>query len=147
MSSSGFASRLLFFLLVLSSPLLGAPCTSSTYQISGSVRDANGNPIADASVFLLLDVVSEKKFHQHGMRAARFRTDGTGRYHAEIAYKGANRSQATPCAKRPRDLTVAASTGGHRLRLRSFKLKKLLVVEHFGFCHVQVPDLVLSTDR
>ena len=134
-------------LLLLSSPLHGAPCPSSTYQITGSVRDANGNPIADASVFLLLDVVSEKKFHEHGMRAARFRTDGAGRYQAEIACGDADRSQATPCAKRPRDLTIAASTGDHRLRLRSFKLKKLGVVENFGLCHIQVPDLVLSTDR
>ena len=80
-------TRVLSCLLLFSSPLLGAPCTSSTYQITGSVRDANGNPIADASVFLLLDVVSEKKFHEHGMRAARFRTNGAGRYHAEIACK------------------------------------------------------------
>ena len=138
---------LLLCILIPSSTLLGAPCTSSTYRITGSVRDAGGNPIADASVFLLLDVVSEKKFNEHGMRAARFRTDGAGRYHGEIACKDTSRNRATPCAKRLRDLTVAASTGGHRLRLRSFKLKKLGVVENFGLCHVQVPDLVLSTDR
>jgi len=140
-------TRLLFCVFLLSSPLFGAPCTSSTYRITGSVRDAHGNPIANASVFLLLDVVSEKKFHEHGMRAARFRTDDAGRYHAEIACGAQDRRQATPCAKRRRDLTVAASTGDHRLRLKSFKLKNLGVVENFGLCHVEVPDLVLSTNH
>ena len=139
-------TTILVCLLLLSSPSLGASCTSSTYQITGSVRDAHGTPIADASVYLLLDVVSEKKFQEHGMRAARFRTDGAGRYRAQIACKGED-SRSTACAKRPRDLTIAASTGGHMLRLRSFKLKRLGVVENFGLCHVQVPDLVLSTDR
>ena len=110
-------TRLMSCLLLFSSPVLAAPCTSSTYRITGRVQDANGSPIANASVFLLLDVVSEKKFHEHGMRAARFRTDGSGTYHAEIACDGDDSDRATPCAKRPRDLTVAASTGGHRLRL------------------------------
>ena len=139
--------RLAACLLLCTTPLLGAPCSSSTYQVRGAVRDAAGTPIDDASVFLLLDVVSEKKFHQHGMRAARFHTDGAGRYDASIACHNPDREQASPCAKNPRDLTIAATADGHRLKLKSFKLKNLNVAESYGVCFVQVPDLVLAAER
>ncbi len=138
---------LLFCALLLPSPLLGAQCSSDQYLISGMVRDAKGTPIVGATVQVLLDVISEKKFHEYGVRARSFHTDDSGRYIADLDCTGEHLDRPSPCAKKPRDLTIAASAVGYRGRLRSFKLKKLPVDEVFDLCTVEVPDLALSIDR
>ena len=82
------------------------------------------------------------------MRARTFHTDETGRFNADLACTGDHLDRPSPCAGgRLRDLTVAASAPGHRLQLKSFKLKKLEVYEIYDRCAVEIPDMQLSAER
>lgn len=128
-------------------PALAAACSSGYYQVTGIVRDTTGRPLADARVFVLLDTISEKKFLEQGVRARSFRTDGAGRFTANIDCNARGGDARNPCAKRPRDVTVAAVTHGYRLRLKGFKLKNLELNERGGGCMVQIPELTLSAER
>ena len=137
------AAPILLGILLAAPASAGGSCKSRHFVIAGTVRDTAGKPLADASVFLLVDTVSEKKFNQHGMRTRRFRTDKSGRYQGEIDCDAVPRDEPNPCARKPKDLTVAANSSSYRLKLKTFKLKNLGVVENQGYCYVALPDLVL----
>lgn len=130
-----------------SSLVAGDACKPARYQIMGSVLDAGGRPIADASVRLLLDQVSAQKFAEEGPRARLIRANRFGKYLALIDCDQARgiSDAPNPCAEKPRHLTVSVEAPGYRTKLIVFKLKDLDVIRDAGGCLVQVPDVKLSS--
>jgi hypothetical protein len=136
-----------FAATALASSYAGAGgCDPARYQIMGNVTDPGGQPIADASVRLLLDQVSLERFAEEGMRARLTRTAGTGAYLALIdcaAARGVT-DAPNPCAAKPRHLTVAVEASGFRTKLVAFRLRDLNIVKDAGGCLLQVPEIKLA---
>jgi hypothetical protein len=126
-------------------PPAAAQCRGDQYAVVGRVVDGMGQPVKEATIYVLLDQLSKKKFAEEGVRARTFRTDGSGRYSAYVDCREARASGGpNPCANKPKHVTVAADRSGYNLRLQTFKLKELGAEEQSGICHVRVPEIRLS---
>src|SRR5262245_3421146 len=112
------------------SPAGAVTCKPARYQLLGRVLDAGGAPLADASVRLVLDEVSAERFAEEGPRARLTRTGSSGAYLALIDCEttGAPSDAPSPCAAKPRHLTVSAEAPGHRGRVVVYKLKELEII-------------------
>lgn len=122
-----------------------AQCRSDEIEVIGMVKDSSGVPMRDATVYVLLDQISQKKWAEQGLRARRFRTDFNGQFRAYIDCAEARSGGGPdPCAKKPKHVTVAADPPDHRLKLQVFKLKELEIHERGGVCYVRVPEIRVS---
>ncbi len=116
-------------------------CEVRRYRVWGRVMDPNGRPLEHASVYLLLDEVSQKKFNDRGMRARSGSTNAYGRFRVDVVCEP--EAAPNPCAAKPKHVTVAASSPGHRTRMQVFRLKDLETDD--SGCGVVLPDIVLRT--
>ena len=136
--------RILLITFLLLAPQVGAvDCEYEAWAFFGAVRNAGGQPIGDAEVFLLLDKVSEGDYLREGVRGRRFRTNEYGKYQAGLVCSD-NRDAPNPCAKKPKHVTVAVSSPGHGMKLQVHKLKSLEIVMDDGVCFVQMPEIRLQ---
>ena len=133
------AALLIAAALAAAGPLSAGTCEIRRYRLWGRVLDPNGRPLVNASVHLLLDEISQKKFSQGGMRARGGNTNAYGTFRVDVVCEP--EAAPNPCAGHPKHVTVAASSPGHRARLQVFKLKELETDE--SGCGVVVPDIVL----
>ena len=122
-------------------------CRSEQIEVIGMVKDSSGVPVRDATVYVLLDQISQKKWSEQGFRARRFRTDFNGQFKAYIDCAEARASGGPePCARKVKHVTVAADQPGYRLKLQTFNFKGLEIVERGGVCFVRVPEIRVSED-
>lgn len=112
----------------------------------GQILDPASRPLADARVRLLLDEVSAQRYEEVGPRARATRTNPSGIYVVLIDCDEARgvTDAPSPCAGKPRHLTVLVEATGYRAKLIAFKLKDLTVTRDAGGCLVQVPNIKLS---
>jgi len=129
---------------VLIAPGAGAvDCDYDAWAFFGAVRDAGGQPLGDAEVFLLLDKVNQADYLREGVRGRRFRTNVYGKYQAGLVCSD-NRDAPNPCAKKLKHVTVAVSAPGHAMKLQVLKLNGLEIVKDDGVCFVQMPEIRLQ---
>jgi hypothetical protein len=144
---SRHAVLLLFALTVAATDSIAGPCSSGRYDVHGIVTDGAGQPLAQARVYLLLDEVSEKKSIEQGFRAVPAQAGSDGRFLASIdcaAYRSGGKSgEPSPCAKKPKHVTVFVGQEGFNAQAKVFRLKDLVVVESGGRCSVALPEVRL----
>ncbi|MCP3979645.1 MAG: hypothetical protein GY716_09990 [bacterium] len=140
-------SSILLFLVFAPSVATQSRCDARRYRLGGRVEGGAGRPVADARVHLLLDRVSQKKFHKQGIRARKARTDRHGRYDLEVACADSApelRNAPDPCAAKVQHVTVLAAAPAHRMKLQTFKLTELEVTA--DGCTIRVPTVTLRPD-
>ena len=123
-------------------PAAAGGCDSDAWAFYGAVRDASGNPIGDAEVFLLLDKIDQSEYLKEGVRGRRFRSNEYGKYQAGLICDD-NSDNPNPCARKLKHLTVVVSARDYAMKLRVFKLNDLSVMTEDGVCLVHVPELRL----
>ena len=137
-----------WFLVVLTTlPAWAGVCPNDRFEIHGIVIDAIGRPLENARVFVLLDQVSENKFLREGFRGRTFSTGADGQFSALMdcaAYREAAGGAPSPCAKKPKHLTVAAQHPGFKLQLKVFKLKELDIMDLGQSCAIALPQFKLT---
>jgi len=118
-------------------------CGHNAWAFYGAVRDAGGQPIGDAEVFLLLDKVNQTDYLKVGVRGRRFRTNEYGKYQAGLICSD-SRDAPNPCARRLKHLTIAVSSQGYAMKMQVFKLKSLEILAEDGVCFVRMPEIRLQ---
>ena len=144
MSPALYAPRaaVLIACLLIAPATSAVDCSHDAWAFYGAVREAGGQPINDAEVFLLLDKVSRADYLEDGVRGRRFRTNEYGKYQAGLVCSD-NRDAPNPCARKPKHLTVVVSSRKHTLKMQVFKLNDLEIITEEGVCFVQMPEIRL----
>ena len=132
----------LLILVVSAPPAVAGSCDSDAWAFYGAVRDASGNPIGDAEVFLLLDKIDQSEYLEEGVRGRRFRSNDYGKYQAGLICDD-NSDNPNPCARKLKHLTVVVSSPDYAMKMRVFKLRDLDILREDGVCLVRVPEMQL----
>lgn len=127
-------------LLAAALPAFATKQCDKVYHVRGRILDASDRPVSDASVFLLLDEISQKKFAREGVRAVRARSLDGGRFTRTVTCG----SSPDPCGKKPKTVTVFVEARGARTKLRGFPMKDLELQVAEDGCHLELPPIRLA---